>query len=118
MFNKFFLFVLFVNLYPNLFNCQEYDNQAYLNLLKTDSSIQKLYLPHLNDYLYYIDLILNDTNRNISDKCENDLLHLKEGLLKKEEFALNCKSLFKFNFKLFQTDLLICNTLFFVHFSL
>lgn len=70
-------------------NCQEYNIQTYINLLKKNSSFQSVYLSHLTDYVYYMDLVLNDNNRNLTFKCESDLKHLKNGLLKREEFALN-----------------------------
>ena len=70
---------------------QEYDTQAYLRLLKNNSSLRNVYLPHLNGYIRQIDLLLNDDDRTVSAKCQKDLKHLRQGLLNTEEFALNCE---------------------------
>ena len=72
-------------------SCQEYDTQTYINLLKTNRTFQDFYLPHLNSYVHYIDWVLNDAERNITFNCQNDLNHLRNALLKKDEFALKCK---------------------------
>ena len=88
--------IILINLLLSSSNCQEYDTQIYANLLRQNSSLSNLYLPHLNDYIYYLDFVLNDSN--VSFKCQNDINHLKQGLLTKQEFALNCECFFK-NFK-------------------
>ena len=81
----------FFVLLPSPTDCQEYDRQAYLTLLRSNSSLRDVYLPYLNGYVHQIDQLLNDAHRTVSFKCQEDLKHLKHGLLGAEEFAMNCE---------------------------
>lgn len=79
------LFILFAN-------SKRIENELYLKTIKTDKELFKFYNPDFDDYLKLVDFIIESyQSKNISDSCEASLHRLKDGLNKKEKFALECK---------------------------
>lgn len=89
MFYLFFLVFCFLKL--STIDCHVFDEQLFLDNLKSNRAVEQLYYPYLNNTLDLIDLLLDDLSHNTRmNKCAANLNQIKNGLLLKDKWALLC----------------------------
>ena len=83
---------IFVYLFITLsVKCERIENVIYLKEIRNDSALFKLYNPNFDNYRLLIDhIILSDESDTFSNDCKDSLLELKNGLIHKETWALQC----------------------------
>ena len=62
----------------------------YLDQVSRNSQLREFYFPFYNQTLDLIDIVLNDEQRSTAETCSNSLIHLRNGLLDFEEWAVKC----------------------------